>query len=271
VTPSWRRCGGPLLLGAALAGLATPVAAQDLLAKAPPQSAPIVLKNCKLFTVSGGIVLDGTLWFADGQIRGVLAADQTLQLPPGPEPVVLDLQGKLVFPGMISASTSLGLIEIGSVRQTVDTDEVGDLSPEALAIVAVNPDSTAIPVARSNGVLAAAVFPSGGLLPGRASVLQLDGWTNADLTVRADAGPVVAWPAERSRPRSRRGNASTTRSPRRGPGSTRSASTVRSASICGTRPWRRPCAARPRCSCSPTNSSRSSPRCCGPLRANCCR
>jgi imidazolonepropionase-like amidohydrolase len=205
VTPSWRRCGGPLLLGAALAGLATPVAAQDLLAKAPPQSAPIVLKNCKLFTVSGGIVLDGTLWFADGQIRGVLAADQTLQLPPGPEPVVLDLQGKLVFPGMISASTSLGLIEIGSVRQTVDTDEVGDLSPEALAIVAVNPDSTAIPVARSNGVLAAAVFPSGGLLPGRASVLQLDGWTNADLTVRADAGPVVAWPAERGDRGGRRG------------------------------------------------------------------
>jgi hypothetical protein len=98
-----------------------------------------------------------------------------------------------------------GLVEIGLVRQTVATDEVGELSPEALAVVAVNPDSIALPVARSNGVLAAAVFPIGGLLPGRASIVQLDGWTNADLAVRADAGPVVVWPAQPSGDRGRRG------------------------------------------------------------------
>src|SRR5690606_26049900 len=91
------------------------------------------------------------------------------------------------------------------VRQTVDVDEVGEFSPEALAASAVNPDSTAIPVARSNGILTAAVFPSGGLLPARASVIRLDGCTNADLTVLAAAGPVVAWPGERAGRRGRRG------------------------------------------------------------------
>lgn len=175
-----------------------PLLAQDLVPKAPPQDVPVVLQNAVLHTVTGGIVLGGTLWFQGGTIRGVLPAGEGAKLPDGSRPVVLDLQGKHVFPGMIAVASSLGLVEIGMVRQTVDTDEVGELSPEALALVAINPDSTALPVARSNGVLAAVVFPVGGLLPGRASVVQLDGWTNADLAVRRDAGPVVAWPAASS-------------------------------------------------------------------------
>jgi imidazolonepropionase-like amidohydrolase len=183
-----------LVLALALAG----VCAQDLLPKAAPQHAPVVLQNAVLHTVTGGIVLGGTLWFVDGTIRGVLPAGAPLQLPNGASPVVLDLKGKHVFPGLLAVNSTLGLVEIGMVRQTVDSDEIGDLSPEALAVVAVNPDSAALPVARSNGVLAAAVFPVGGLLPGRASVVQLDGWTNRDMTVRADAGPVVNWPAQSS-------------------------------------------------------------------------
>lgn len=184
------------------------LSAQDLLPKAAPQRAPMLLRNAALYTMDRGVILGGSLLMDGGVIRGVWTADEAPQTPQGT--TVLDLAGKSVFPGMISPHTTLGLVEIGMVRQTVDTDELGDLSPEAIAAVAINPDSTAIPVARSNGVLAAAVFPSGGLLPGRVSVIQLDGWTNADLAVRADAGVVVGWPAKRSGDGGRRG--------RRGPG-----------------------------------------------------
>lgn len=179
--------------------------AQDLLPKAPPQARPVLLKNAVLHTVTGGVVLGGSLWFADGVIGEVLPAGTQPKLPAGAEPLELDLGGKHVFPGLISAQTTLGLVEIGRVRQSVDLDELGELSPEAVAAVAVNPDSAAIPVARSNGVLTACTFPRGGLLPGRASVIRLDGWTNAEMTVRADAGVVVAWPAERPRSSTRRG------------------------------------------------------------------
>jgi len=179
-----------------LAALTAPTAnAQDLLPKAAPQGEPIVLRNATIHTVSDGILLAGSIWFEDGVIRAVLPTGEEPQLPEGSTPIVIDLDGKHVFPGMISAHTSLGLTEIGAVRQTVDTDEVGELSAEALAITAVNPDSTVIPVARSNGVLAACVFPTGGSLPGRASIMQLDGWTNDDLAVRADAGVVISWPS----------------------------------------------------------------------------
>ena len=192
----------PIVLSLALMASAL---AQDLVPKSSPQPIPVVLQNAVLHTVSGGIVLGGTLWFHDGTIRGVLPAGETPTLPNNAPALVLDLQGKHVFPGMLAVNSSLGLVEIGMVRQAVDTDEVGDMSPEALAKVAVNPDSTALPVARSNGVLAAVVFPIGGLLPGRASVMQLDGWTNHDMTVREDAGPVVMWPAQSGGERARRG------------------------------------------------------------------
>ena len=68
---------------------------------------------------------------------------------------------------------------------------------EVRAAVAVNPDSTLIPVTRSNGILTAAVLPSGGTIAGRASILRLDGWTWETMAVRADAGLVVRWPVPR--------------------------------------------------------------------------
>jgi imidazolonepropionase-like amidohydrolase len=180
---------------AALSVFALKGLAQDLLHKGAPQQAPVVLRNASLHTVSSGVLLGGTLWFQDGVLRGVHPAGEEPKLPDGAQPVVVDLQGKHVFPGMVAVGSQLGLVEIGSVRQTVDTDEVGELSPEALALVAVNPDTTGFPVTRQNGVLASVLFPTGGLLPGRASAIELDGWTNAELSVVADVGVVVGWPA----------------------------------------------------------------------------
>ena len=187
----------PLRLAATVAAVSfAPLCAQDLLPKGEPQRQPVVLEHATVHTVSDGVVLDGTIWFVDGVIGGVLPAGEPLQLPEGsPEPLRIDLGGRHVYPGMISAHTSLGLVEIGQVPQSVDTSELGELSPEASALTAVNPDSAAIPVARRNGVLVAATFPTGGLLPGRAAVIRLDGWTNDEMAVRADAGPVISWPS----------------------------------------------------------------------------
>ena len=171
--------------------------AQDLLPKAAPQRGAVILANATIHTAAGKVLLNGTIWFRDGKIQGVLPNGENPRLGEvRVAPVRIDLEGRHVFPGMISAHTSLGLIEIGQVPQSVDTNELGDMSPEAVAATAVNPDSAAIPVARSNGVLAALTFPVGGSVPGRASLIQLDGWTNADMALLRDAGPVVSWPSD---------------------------------------------------------------------------
>ena len=95
---------------------------------------------------------------------------------------------------MIGANTTTGLVEISAVRATLDYDEVGDLTPEVRAAVSVNPDSTIIPVTRLNGVLTVGTLPTGGLVPGRASLLRLDGWTWEDMAIDDDMGLVINWP-----------------------------------------------------------------------------
>ena len=177
--------------------LAAAAAAQDLTPRAPPQNDPIALVHATVHPVSGPALEDGYVLFDKGTIVEVgPSAGKSF----AEDVRVIDVRGHHVYPGLIAPYTNLGLTEIGAVRATRDDREVGDLTAEVRAAVAVNPDSTLIPVARSNGVLAFAAFPRGGLVPGRASVLLAEGWTWEEMAVRDDAGLVVEWPAPRPAP-----------------------------------------------------------------------
>lgn len=199
-----------LRLAVVAAGVAVCISqagAQDLGKKAPPQVQPIVIENATIHTVVGETIENGYVYFKNGVIEVVGRAP----LPRFAEQVrIIDGTGKHVYPGLIAPYTQLGLTEIAAVRATLDMGEVGVGTPEARAAVAVNPDSTLLPVARSNGVLVAGVFPRtemrgqmayfsgpGGMFPGRASVMTLDGWTWEDMTVLGDAGLVINWPFPR--------------------------------------------------------------------------
>jgi imidazolonepropionase-like amidohydrolase len=108
----------------------------------------------------------------------------------------VELSGLHVYPGLISANTVLGLVEIQAVRATVDVSEPGPINPNARAEIAINPDSELLPVARANGVLIALTSPltGGSLIAGRSAAIQLDGWTSEDLTIKAPVGMHIALP-----------------------------------------------------------------------------
>lgn len=179
---------GALTLGAS-------ALAQDLTHKAPPQATTIALTNATIHTVSGGVIDDGFVLIKQGKIDDVGRMSDLNARPRTREAWdVIDLEGLHVYPGLISAGTSIGLNEVSSVRATIDTSETGSVTPEVRAAVAVNPDSWHFPVARSNGVLIYGVTPSGGSIPGRGSVMRADGWTWEDMTVLDDAGLVINWP-----------------------------------------------------------------------------
>ena len=91
--------------------------------------------------------------------------------------------------------TDLGLREISAVEETDDRTEFGNENPNVRAWVAVNPDSELIPVARAGGVLVAMTAPRGRWLRGQSAVIQLDGWTVAEMTLLAPAGLYVDWSA----------------------------------------------------------------------------
>lgn len=184
----------------AAATLCSVAAAQDLTTTAPAQANPVFLVGATVHTGTGEVIENGVVSFNEGKIGLIGRADDIMsRVRLTADTRVIDLTGKHIFAGMIGAVTLLGLDEISSVRAMRDFDEVGDATPEVRAYVSVNPDSTLIPVVRTNGVLTAGVFPTGGLIPGRASVIAMDGWTNEDMAIDRDAGVIINWPSMRPR------------------------------------------------------------------------
>ena len=156
---------------------------------AAPQEKPILIKQGTLHTVSKG-VLDGVdLLFDKGLITRI-----EKNITPSVDMTVIDANGKHIYPGLIAGVSTLGLVEISAVRATLDYDEVGDLTPEVRANVSYNPDSEAIPVTRSNGVLYVNVTPMGGTLPGQSSLMMMDGWTWEDATFNHPTATHINWP-----------------------------------------------------------------------------
>lgn len=156
------------------------------------QSKPVAITGATVHPVSADPIENATIVFADGKIVAIGAAAD-VQVPDGAELIVG--KGKHVYPSLFETYSQLGLIEIDAVRPTVDNNEAGSINPNVKAHVAFNPDSEIIPVTRANGVLLSVSAPTGGLIPGQASVMQLDGWTWEDMTLKPSVGLMVDWPS----------------------------------------------------------------------------
>ncbi|MFQ6615680.1 MAG: amidohydrolase family protein [Fidelibacterota bacterium] len=157
---------------------------------APPQSHPILLKGATIHPVSTGPLANGQILFDDGVITAVGKAIDSL--PDDTE--IIDLRTKHVYPGLIAASTTLGLLEINAVRATRDFAETGTVNPNIRAEVSFNPDSELIPVTRSNGVTLVHTTPTGGLISGLSAAMMLDGWTWETATLKAPVALHLNWP-----------------------------------------------------------------------------
>ncbi|MEY4565844.1 MAG: hypothetical protein RLY14_814 [Planctomycetota bacterium] len=153
------------------------------------QARPIALVGGTVHTVSGGVINEGIVLFDNGKLTAV---GKDVVIPPNAE--VIDCKGKQVYPGLFDGQSQIGLVEVESVRATVDSSETGSLNPNVRAEVAFNPDSELIPVTRANGVLLGLSAPIGALVAGKSAVMQLDGWTWEDMALKTGAGMHVRWP-----------------------------------------------------------------------------
>src|SRR4051812_8392481 len=86
-------------------GLVGVISASDNI-PAPPQPRPIALKGATIHPVSGPEIPSGTIVFTEGNITAI-GADAAI--PPGAE--VIEVAGKHIYPGLISANSALGLSE----------------------------------------------------------------------------------------------------------------------------------------------------------------
>lgn len=113
---------------------------------------------------------------------------------------VVRLEGQHLYPGLIAMANPLGLVEIESVRATLDFAEVGEYKPDVRAWIAVNPDSELIPVARANGIGYSEVAPQGGVVAGTSGLIAMDGWTTEEMVVKAPLALHLYWPSHELSP-----------------------------------------------------------------------
>ncbi|QDH80330.1 amidohydrolase family protein [Echinicola soli] len=136
-----------------------------------PQNGKFLLKGGTVVTVTNGSLENTSILLEDGKIVAIGA-----ELEAG-DATVIDCVGQYVYPGMIDSGTRLGLVEVGSLAETQDYAEIGNVTPNMQALTAINPNSVAIPVTRVSGVTTALSVPSGGLFPGTAALINLNGYT----------------------------------------------------------------------------------------------
>ena len=175
------RCVAMLLAGAGF--VPALVAAQD---------APLAIRGARVVTVSGPVIEKGTVVVQQGRI---VAVGPDVAVPPGA--TVVDGSGKTLYPGLVDALTTIGLVEVAAVPATLDSTEVGDMNPHARAWVALHPDSELIPVPRANGVTTVLSAPLGGLVSGQSALVRLAGTTPAAMVVKAPAALHVVYPSGR--------------------------------------------------------------------------
>lgn len=130
------------------------------------------ITGAKIFTVSQGVIDNGTILIENGRISAV---GSKVAVPPHAE--VVDARGRVVIPGLIDAGDQLGLVEIPFVHVTDDSNETTDpVHPELRVIDALNVRSENIRVARPGGVTNAVVTPGGAnVFSGQSAIIQLDG------------------------------------------------------------------------------------------------
>ncbi|HJQ33719.1 MAG TPA: amidohydrolase family protein [Pyrinomonadaceae bacterium] len=148
-----------------------------------------VIRNARVVTVSGAEMENASVVISGGRIAAVGA---NVSAPAGAQEI--DARGLTVYPGMIDLGTQMGLNEVSSVGATIDTNELGDMNPNAAAVWAVNPSSSHIAVTRVEGVTSVLSLPSGGVISGQAAFINLAGTTPREMAVVPTAALLVNFP-----------------------------------------------------------------------------
>lgn len=161
----------------------------DNVPEPPEVEAPIVLTNATIHVGDGTVINGGSILIEAGMITRVEAAPITGV----PQAVIVDLEGKLLTPGLIAADTELGLVEISAVDSTHDDVREDDQAIRAGydPASAVNADSSLLAVQAIDGVTAAAVAPRGGLLSGKVAWIDLLAGDHAQIVAAAGVSVVA--------------------------------------------------------------------------------
>ena len=163
--------------------------AQDDVYPTPQQKGTFYITNATIHVGNGTVINNGTIKVTDGKIVQVgtnISATGD----------VVDAKRKQVYTGLILPESDLGLKEIANaVRGSNDYQELGEWNPNVQSAVAYNTDSKIINTLKANGVVLTNVAPTGSLIAGTTSVMQLDAWNWEDALYKPNTGIVFYMPS----------------------------------------------------------------------------
>lgn len=179
-------------IGAALALAISVMITTGAMAQIPEKATfgKYALINAEIHTVSNGVIKQGTVLINGKNIEFVgTNAKITDQYQ------VIDCTGKRIYPGFIDSFTYLGLVEISAVPVTVDNAEIGNYNPQMRAFTSINPTAAAIPVTRVSGVTTVIAAPTSGRISGKATLINLYGYSPDSMAVAGNAALNMTWPS----------------------------------------------------------------------------
>lgn len=161
---------------------------------AKPQEKAIALIGGVAHLGNGQVIANSIVAFDKGKLTIVADATTARADLSGYEQI--NVQGKHIYPGFILPNSQIGLAEVSSIRAMNDATERGDLNPNVRALISYNTDSEYGPTFRYNGVLLAETTPTGGLISGSSSLMEMDGWNWEDAVHTADNALHLNWPPQ---------------------------------------------------------------------------
>lgn len=141
--------------------------------------------NAKIFLGTGEIVEKGDFFVKDGQFEkvgeAILISD---------EAEVIDLQGKIVTPGLIDVHTHLGVHEEGLGKEGHDFNETScEVTAQVRALDGINPREAGFAEARKAGVTTVQIMPgSANIIGGEMVVLKTQGHIVDQMILREPSG-----------------------------------------------------------------------------------
>ncbi len=158
---------------------------------APKQSKSILIIGGIAHIGNGQIIQNSIISLVDGKISIIGNAEV---IKPTKHDLIIEANGKHIYPGFIAPNSTLGLVEIDAVRASDDESEIGEFNPHIRSLIAYNTESVLVETTRPNGVLLAQITPRGGRISGTSSVVQLDAWNWEDAVLKNDEGIHLNWP-----------------------------------------------------------------------------
>ncbi|WP_298174317.1 amidohydrolase family protein [Novosphingobium sp.] len=153
-----------------LAGTALPARAADAPAALP--SGDFAVTNAMIAIGDGSAPIPGgTVVVRGGKI---VAAGKAIAVPDGIP--VIDGTGKWVTPGLVTAMTDLGLVDVGAVDESNDSYAGTARFSAGLDVsVAIDPDAPPVAISRASGITRAGVAPvaANAIFAGQGAVIDL--------------------------------------------------------------------------------------------------